>query len=369
MNPRDLRMNLNIQRLSALAITLSAAAASAAPPDSPGAAAAPAPGVEADVLGQVPDSKGSPAITGTRAAAAAGKTGIEALDRDDGTAAPAPARRSPAGRPTPLADMPKGLGYDGAGRESGDTERIVFRRAPVRLVLPLNRERLVTFPGTFALHTPEGFETLVRATIIERTGYLTAIVPFGSVRIVAEDLATGRQIPIDLVADTKTKVSLPPVEVFVPGTATAAPGAAGTDPAPGTAAGRAATRAEPPLPPPLDMVGLTRYAAQHLYAPTRLIPAVAGVRQMPIATTPVAGLYRGWRVETTPIGAWRSGQLYVTAVRFTNQGQQAVDIDLQELRGQWLAATAQHKRLLAAGSDWGTTTVYLVCDRPFDACR
>ncbi|MBW8833508.1 MAG: DUF3438 family protein, partial [Burkholderiales bacterium] len=46
-----------------------------------------------------------------------------------------------------------------------------------------------------------------------------------------------------------------------------------------------------------------------------------------------------------------------------------MDIDLQEMRGRWLAATAQHSRLLAAGSDWDTTTVYLVCDRPFDACR
>ena len=76
--------------------------------------------------------------------------------------------------------------------------------------------------------------------------------------------------------------------------------------------------------------------------------------------------------ETVPlidIGAWRSGQLYVTAVRFTNQGTNPLDIDLQEMRGQWLAATAQHTRLLAAGSPWATTTVYLVCDRPFDACR
>lgn len=268
--------------------------------------------------------------------------------------------------------MPSGLGYDAGAVDSGETERIVFRRAPVRLVLPLNRERLVTFPGTVALHTPEGFETLVRGTLIDRTAYLTAIAPFGSVRIVAEDLVTGRQIPIDLVADTKTKVSMMPAEIMVPGAASAVPSgasAAVVEPVPGTAANRSNTRAEPPAPPPLDMIGLTRYAAQQLYAPKRLIPSVAGVRQMPIATTPVAGLYRGWRVETTPIGAWRSGQLYVTAVRFTNQGQQPVDIDLQEMRGQWLAATAQHTRLLAAGSDWGTTTVYLVCDRPFDACR
>ena len=265
--------------------------------------------------------------------------------------------------------MPKGLGYETGAEDLSETERIVFRQAPVRLVLPVNRERLVSFPGTVALHTPEGFESLVRVTVIERTAYLTALTPFGSLRVVAEDLATGRQIPLDLVADARAKVSMSPAEVFVAGVGAAAPGSVSGESPSATAGGRATARAEPPAPPPLDMVGLTRYAAQQLYAPTRLIPSVAGVRQMPLATTPVADLYRGWGLETTPIGAWRSGQLYVTAVRFSNLRQQPLDLDLQELRGQWLGATAQHLRLLSAGSDWATTTVYLVCDRPFDACR
>jgi integrating conjugative element protein (TIGR03749 family) len=117
------------------------------------------------------------------------------------------------------------------------------------------------------------------------------------------------------------------------------------------------------------MVALTRYAAQSLYAPRRLVPATAGVRPLPVAALPVEGLYRGGRIQMTPIGAWRSGSLYLTAVRATNRSERAQDLDLQELRGHWLAATAQHTRLLGAGSDSDTTTLYLVCDRPFEACR
>lgn len=271
-----------------------------------------------------------------------------------GAAGPGPSQKKSI-RPTPLPGMPSGLGFE-AGPTAGptdneDAERVVFQRAPIRVALSVNQERLVTFPGPIAFRAPEGFEGLVQTQIIDRTAYLKAIAPFGSIRVVAEDLGTGRQIPIDLVSDSTTTVVKRPVEVMVPAQMSSDTAVAGNE-----------TKT-------LDMVGLTRYAAQSLYAPRRLVPAVPGVKQLPIASVPVEGLYRGWRVQTTPIGAWRSGQLYVTAVRFTNQGQQPLDIDLQEMRGRWLAATAQHTRLLAAGSDWSTTTVYLVCDRPFDACR
>ena len=291
----------------------------------------------------------------------------DGLDSTEAIVPDSKGRQAPR-RPTPLADMPTGLGFDDGAQDAPDSERVVFRRAPVRIVLPVNRERLVTFPGTVALHAPEGFEGMVQSQIIDRTAYFKALIPFATLRVVAEDINTGRQIPIDLIGSEKAKAAMSPVEVIVPGVV-AASNSAGSDSAPGAAPGAARAQSKPAEPMSLDMVGLTRYAAQALYAPRRLVPATAGVRQIPISAVPVDGLYRGWRVETTPIGAWRSGQLYVTAVRFTNQGQQPIDIDLQEMRGQWLAATAQHTRLLAAGSDWGTTTVYLVCDRPFAACR
>jgi len=260
-------------------------------------------------------------------------------------------------KPAMPADMPAGLGFDAGGRDADNTERIVFRRAPVRIELPLNRERFVTFPAPVALHTPEGFDSLVKVQVIDRTAYVKAAGPFESIRVVAEDLTNGRQIPIDLVAARDATASARPVEIFMPSSPSA------------NDVTSKASESPPEAPDSLDLVGLTRHAAQSLYAPRRLVPAHPGVRQVQVTPVAVQGLYRGWRVETTPIGAWRSGQLYVTAVRFTNQGTNPLDIDLQEMRGQWLAATAQHTRLLAAGSPWATTTVYLVCDRPFDACR
>lgn len=238
-------------------------------------------------------------------------------------------------------------------RSDPDAERVVYQLAPVRISVPMGRERTVSLPGPFALHAPEGFDALVRSQIIERTAYLKSLAPFSSLRVVAEDLATGRQIPMDLVSVPDDGSPQRPIEVFVP-----VEGQQGESDYGGERG-----------VPALDMVALTRHVAQVLYAPRRLMPSTPAVRQVPVNPAPVDGLYRGWDVETVPIGAWRSGDLYVTAVRFTNTGSQAIDLDLQEVRGRWLAATAQHTRLLASDPAWRTTTVYLVCDRPFDACR
>jgi hypothetical protein len=60
--------------------------------------------------------------------------------------------------------------------------------------------------------------------------------------------------------------------------------------------------------------------------------------------------------------------LYVTAVRVTNQSAIPLELQLEQLRGRWLAATAQHGRLGASGSQTDTTALYLVCDRAFESC-
>ena len=110
---------------------------------------------------------------------------------------------------------------------------------------------------------------------------------------------------------------------------------------------------------------MTRYAAQQLYAPTRLIPSQPGVVAMPVNAEPVDLVYGG-KIEAVPVAAWKAGLQYLTAVKLTNRTRKAVVLDPRELRGSWLAATFQHNRLLPAGSEADTTAVYLVSDRPFD---
>jgi integrating conjugative element protein (TIGR03749 family) len=120
---------------------------------------------------------------------------------------------------------------------------------------------------------------------------------------------------------------------------------------------------------PTDMVQLTRYAARQLYAPKRLATPFSGVQQVEVTAEPIANLIRGVNVVSTPVGQWRSGQLYVTAVLIKNRSHNPLEIPLEQVRGQWIAATAQHGRIGPAGSETDTTAIYLVCQRRFEACR
>ncbi len=64
--------------------------------------------------------------------------------------------------------------------------------------------------------------------------------------------------------------------------------------------------------------------------------------------------------------AWRAGDLYLTAVKLTNQAEQAVTLDPRALRGKWLTAAFQHNRLFPHGDEADTTVVYLISARPFE---
>jgi integrating conjugative element protein (TIGR03749 family) len=187
--------------------------------------------------------------------------------------------------------------------------------------------------------------------------------------VIAELIDSGQQIPLDLFADGRTGSARGELEVFVvePGGAGKGQGPAGQ--AAAAAEDSATTSATPPETAPADMVQLTRYAAQQLYAPKRLAVPVAGVSQVEVSGEPLPHLFRGTPVLSVPTGQWRSGSLYVTAVLVTNRSRAPLEIPLEQLRGSWIAATAQHGRLGAAGSDTDTTAVYLVCERRFEACH
>ena len=115
-------------------------------------------------------------------------------------------------------------------------------------------------------------------------------------------------------------------------------------------------------------IKLTRFAAQQLYAPARLIKNPPGMVRVSVTRDPV-DLLRGGTIEATPLVAWRAGGLYVTAVKLTNRTEQPQTLDPRDLRGTWLTATFQHHRLLPKGDEADTTAVYLISARPFDVSR
>jgi integrating conjugative element protein (TIGR03749 family) len=113
-------------------------------------------------------------------------------------------------------------------------------------------------------------------------------------------------------------------------------------------------------------VTLTRFAAQQLYAPARLLKDLPGVVRVPIKRKKVT-LVRGAAVTAEPLVGWRAGDLYLTAVKLTNRTDRALTLDPRTLRGDWLTAAFQHNRLLPKGDESDTTALYLISKRPFAA--
>jgi len=227
-------------------------------------------------------------------------------------------------------------------------ERIAWRKTPITIELPVGTERLVHFPGAVKVGVPPQLQGVLRIQSVAGTAYLLAHQPFASTRVIVRGLDDGQIYLLDLSASAES-VGNAPIEIFLPDR----PTAVGKE-----------TESAPAAPPQYGYVALTRFAAQQLYAPARLLKKLPGVVREPLKREPVA-LVRGGAIEAVPLIAWRAGDLYLTAVKLSNKTDRPQTLDPRTLRGSWLTAAFQHNRLHAAGSEADRTVVYLVSARPF----
>jgi integrating conjugative element protein (TIGR03749 family) len=217
----------------------------------------------------------------------------------------------------------------------------------------------VDFPGPVKVGLPPKLESMVRVQSIAGTIYLLAHREFNATRVMIRETESGRMYLMDVAATGKGEGgSGPPVEVYA-GEDSGPPGERRTND------GRAKD-ASPPALPSYGYVTLTRFAAQQLYAPARLLKDLPGVARVPIKRKKVS-LVRGSAVTAEPLAAWRAGDLYLTAVKLTNRTGRALTLDPRTLRGDWLSAAFQHNRLLPKGDESDTTALYLISARPFAA--
>ena len=239
-------------------------------------------------------------------------------------------------------------------------ERVVWNKAPIAIPLVVGEERLVHFPDSVSIGLPQSLTPLLRSQSINGTLYLLAKQAFDPTRVMVRSETDGPIYVLDISAapggaDSR---SLPDVQVLLQ-----SPQKPPQDSSENVGADQWTSDKQSQS---VGYAALTRYAAQQLYAPTRLIPQQPGVVAIPVNPEPV-DLVVGGKIEAVPVAAWKAGLRYVTAVKLINRTQSPVVLDPRELRGSWLAATFQHNRLLPAGSEADTTAVYLVSDRRFDA--
>lgn len=244
-------------------------------------------------------------------------------------------------------------------------ERLFWDKVPLRITLPVGQERLVSFPGEVRVGIPAPLTGKLRTQSHAGTVYWLAKESFEPQRIEVRELDGQGIVLIDLSAQPAPDLPANPIEIlFRPGQRAASDVGLGADADSMTSEGN--QKAKPgKKPKTAGLVALTRFAAQQLYAPARLLKTAPWIQRVSLSQTPLEHLLRGEQILATPVVSWRSGRLYVTAVELKNTGSDFIDLDPRQLRGQWWAATFQHTRLHPAGSEADTSAVYLVSDRPF----
>ncbi len=216
---------------------------------------------------------------------------------------------------------------------------LVWDKTPIPLDLEVGEERLVHFPQSVSIGVPANLRKLVKVQSVGSTVYFTALQPFERQRLLARSRVDGSMIVLDVAGVSETVV---PKSVHIRR---------------GNASNQELNK--------LDFAALTRFAAQHAYAPARLVSRPKGLTPTPTPKS-ARGLLRGLPVRVKPYASWRtSGGLHLTSVVVINDSDEPIELHPENLRGNWLTATFHHYRLLSSDSGADRTVVYLISQSKF----
>lgn len=234
------------------------------------------------------------------------------------------------------------------------SERILWKKRPISIDLSIGQEKIIHFPDDIRYWLSDEFNEKVDVLAANGVLYITARAPFTPSRIRVQGLSDNQIYLLDFV----TSISESPVDELI----IIRP----------EAIDNLAKDSEVVQIEQDWRIRLTRYAAQQLYAPERLLNGDAHIKRITTDKDQIIPLIRGNQLQATPIAAWTGGGLTVLAVELRNISEHFFrlsfhastdehDLNLSRLiRGDWLTATLQHTTLNRVGTDEDTTTLYLV---------
>lgn len=230
-------------------------------------------------------------------------------------------------------------------------DRVVWDKKPIEIILKPNHEKMVVLPtDSVRVKIPAAIsgslETLSNNGVI----YWKSSEEFTSKRILVQDTKTKTTLVVNLSSSEKQGTSTPVSVLYKEESDQATTTTYESDSAQTKAYGYET---------------LTRVAAKHLYAPSRLVEVPANMHRVNVKQITDSHLIRGHIIEMTPVISFSNAGMYVTAVKLKNKQQRKVILDPRNIRGNWLAATFQHATLGPAGELSDTTAVYLISKRPF----
>ena len=242
-------------------------------------------------------------------------------------------------------------------------QRVLWDKRPISIHLQVGHERLIHFPDDVRYWLPDRVKRQVSALAANGVLYIRATEPFPTTRIRVQGLNDQQVYLLDITASETVAASDELVVMTKENS-------------------RNRSKEATAYKTTEDWrIRLTRYAAQQLYAPERLVDGDSAIKRIPVESKASVPLIRGGLIEAVPIASWQTNTeakgLTVTAVRVRNLSRQSLQLQFDQsdypqalnlsrlVRGDWLTATLQHDRLGAMGSETDTTTLYLVSNRSF----
>ena len=242
-------------------------------------------------------------------------------------------------------------------------ERVLWDKRPIGIHLQVGHERIIHFPDDVRYWLPDRVKRQVSTLAANGVLYIRATEPFPTTRIHVQGLNDQQVYLLDIKASETAAASDELIVMTKENT-------------------RNRSKETTAYKTTEDWrIRLTRYAAQQLYAPERLVDGDSAIKRIPVELTMSVPLIRGGLIEAVPIASWQTNAepmgLTVTAVRVRNLSRQSLQLQFDQsdtpqalnlsrlVRGDWLTATLQHDRLGGMGSETDTTTLYLVSNRSF----
>lgn len=227
-------------------------------------------------------------------------------------------------------------------------EILRWARLPLAIPLQVGQERVVFIDRNVRVGLPASLGERLRVQSAGGALYLRASEAIAPTRLQLQEVESGTVILLDIAASEASagEPVLEPVRIVTQELASA----------PQEDVSKPAAPRHTPIP-----VVLTRYAAQQLYAPLRIVEFVPGIGRANLrADLTLETLLPTLPVEARVLAAWRQEDYWVTAVRLRNRSARWLDLDPRALQGDFLAATFQHPNLGPASEATDTTVVYLV---------
>ena len=243
--------------------------------------------------------------------------------------------------------------------QASSPERVIWDARPIPVHVQRNHERIVHFPDEIRYWLPDSLQSKVSVIAANGVLYIRALETFPETRMRVQGLNDQQIFLLDVVANDAASVNQELIVMTQD-----------------SVLNRTDNRS--PESQPQDWrVRLTRFAAQALYAPERLLVGDNAIRRVPLDITHPIPLVRTGVIEATPIASWHGGGLTVTAVKLRNlqshtlsltfessKDNKAIDLS-RMIRGDWLTMTLQHASLGQINQSEDTTTLYLVSQYPF----